>query len=57
MVNIKIDDFKNNSLFKKERLSKVIGKIANDIRMKSFFKNEDGKKHKYGDMSNYIFEN
>lgn len=41
----------------KERFNKELGKTANDIKMKKFLKNEDGKKYKRGGMLNYIFEN
>ncbi len=56
-ANIKIYDLRNSGLSEEEKSSKISGKTANDMRMNRFFKNENGKKYKCGDMLNYIFEN
>lgn len=41
----------------KKRFNKILRKITNDIKIKEFLKNEDGKKYNHGSILNYIFEN
>lgn len=55
LANAKIYDLGDNGSSEEERSSKVLGKIANEMRMKRFLKNKDCKKHKYGGMLDYVF--
>lgn len=57
MANVNIYNLRESSLSEEKRFNKKLGKTSNDIRMKEFLKNEDGKKYKCGGMLNYIFEN
>lgn len=56
LVNAKIYDLRDSGLLEKKRFNRVSKKTANDMRMKRFLKNEDGKKHKRGDILNYYIK-
>ncbi len=54
-ANAKIYDLGDSGSSGGEQFSKVSWKTANDMRIKGFLKNEDGKKHNRGSILNNIF--